>query len=279
MINMKTVLITGSASGIGKETALLFANKGWNTIATVKNPDNSEELTAIQNIHVYQMDVRDKQSIESCINRVIQKFGKIDVIVNNAGIYTINPLEVTPDETIKNIINTNISGVINVTKALLPHFRENKAGIVINISSIAGRATFPFQSVYHTSKWAIEGFSEGLYYELEPLNIKVKIVEPGVVKTNIYNSVMQLKLDDYPQEYHQNFKNGHSSLMNNLKKGYEPILDAQTIYKAVTDNKNKLRYTTDAQTRFALLLNSVLPLSIFRKIINKTSRISLAQYK
>jgi len=276
---MKTVLITGSASGIGKETALLFANKGWNTIATVKNPDNSEELTAIQNIHVYQMDVRDKQSIESCINRVIQKFGKIDVIVNNAGIYTINPLEVTPDETIKNIINTNISGVINVTKALLPHFRENKAGIVINISSIAGRATFPFQSVYHTSKWAIEGFSEGLYYELEPLNIKVKIVEPGVVKTNIYNSVMQLKLDDYPQEYHQNFKNGHSSLMNNLKKGYEPILDAQTIYKAVTDNKNKLRYTTDAQTRFALLLNSVLPLSIFRKIINKTSRISLAQYK
>lgn len=277
MINMKTVLITGSANGIGKETALLFAKKGWNVIATVRSFENSEELRDKQNIHLYQMDVRDKQSIKECISQVIQQFGKIDVIINNAGIYTINPLEVTSDETIENIIDTNIHGVINVTKALLPHFRKNKAGIIINISSIAGRATFPYQSVYHTSKWAIEGFSEGLYYELEPLNIKVKVVEPGVVKTNIYNSVMDYSLENYPTEYQDNFKKGHSSLMNNLTKGYEPELDAQTIYRAVTDNKNKFRYTTDMQTKFALFLYSILPLSLFRKMICKLSGLRLTE--
>jgi len=273
-MNMKTVLITGSANGIGKETALLFASKGWNVIATVRNPENTQELRDKQNIHLFQMDVRDKQSIKGCISQVILQFEKIDVIINNAGIYTINPLEVTPDETIENIIDTNICGVINVTKALLPHFRKNKAGIIVNISSIAGRATFPYQSVYHTSKWAVEGFSEGLYYELEPLNIKVKVVEPGVVKTNIYNSVMDYSWDDYPTEYRDNFQKGHSSLMSNLTRGYEPKLDAQTIYKAVTDNKNKFRYKTDFQTKFALFLYSILPLSLFRRVMSKLSGLS-----
>lgn len=276
---MKTVLITGSANGIGKETALLFAKKGWKVIATVRNLNNCEELKNKQNIHLYQMDVRNKPSIEDCIYKAINQFDKIDALINNAGIYTINPLEVTSDEIIENIIDTNICGVINVTKALLPHFRENRNGLIVNISSIAGRATFPFQSVYHTSKWAIEGFSEGLYYELEPLNIKVKVIEPGVVKTNIYNSVMNYSLDNYPTEYHDNFNKGYFSLMNNLKKGYEAELDAQTIYRAVTDNKNRLRYTTDNQTKLALLLHSLLPLSVFRKIISKISGISLAQYK
>ena len=268
---MKTILITGASSGIGKETAILFAKKGWNVVATMRNPEHLLLFTDIKNIATYVLDVKDKSSVKSCIKQVAQDFGKIDVIVNNAGIYTTNPLELTPDKTIDDIIETNIKGVLYTTKIILEHFRENKSGIIVNVSSIAGRVTFPFQSIYHTSKWAIEGFSESLYYELKPLNIKVKIVEPGMVKTSIYNSVLNFPFEKYPDEYRTNFKKWHNFLMKSYKNGYLPELDAKTIYKAVNSNNSKLRYTSDFTTKTVFFLRSLFPLSGFQNIINKQS--------
>lgn len=269
MTNMKTILITGASSGIGKETAILFAEKGWNVAATMRSKQKLSMFADNKNIRTYLLEVKDKDSVASCIGQVIQDYGKIDAIVNNAGIYTINPLEVTPDEIIDDVVDTNIKGVLYTTKAILAHFRENKSGIIVNISSIAGRATFPFQSVYHTSKWAVEGLSESLYYELEPLGIRVKVVEPGVVKTNLYESVSNLPIDQYPNEYQSSFGKGHDSLTKNLKNGYSPKLDAKTVYKAVNSKSARLRYTSDSTTQFALFLRWLLPLAVFRAIIWK----------
>lgn len=266
---MKTVIITGASSGIGKATAILFGEKGWNVIATMRNSNHFSQFSDNKNIKTYLLDIKDKESIESCIKQVIQDVGKIDVIINNAGIYTTNPLESTPGEMIEGIINTNIKGVLYTTQTIIKHFRENKSGMIVNVSSIAGRVTFPFQSVYHTSKWAIEGFSESLYYELKPLNIQVKIVEPGMVKTNLYNTVSDIPFERYPDEYKIGFINWHSYLMKNYKNGYAPELDAKTIYKAVNDKSSKLRYTSDFSTKSVFFLRSLFPLSIFQGIIKK----------
>ena len=266
---MKTILITGTSSGIGKETAILFAKRGWRVAATMRNPKDFSIFADIKNITTYLLDVKDRNSVKLRIEQIVQDFGKIDVVVNNAGIYTTNPLELSCDETIDDVVETNIKGVLYVTKAVLKHFRKNKSGIIVNVSSIAGRITFPFQSIYHTSKWAIEGFSESLHYELKPLNIKVKVVEPGMVKTNIYDSVLNIHFEKYPNEYQDNFKKWHRYLMKNYENGYSPKLDANTIYKAVNSSSSKLRYTSDFTTKLALFLRVLFPLSLFQKLVYK----------
>lgn len=270
---MKTILITGAASGIGKATAILFSENGWNVVAAMRNIEKCPELSERRNIKALYLDVKDRKSIDYCIEQTISDFGKIDAVVNNAGIYITDPLELSSDEDIENLVRTNIIGTISVTKAILKHFRENKAGVIVNVSSIAGRVTFPFQSVYHTSKWAIEGMSESLLYELKPLNIKVKIIEPGMVKTHLYQSVLNKLADEYPISYKSNFKQWHSYLMHNFKNGYSPILDAKTIYKAVNDNSFKLRYRSDFTTRMVLSIRSFLGLTLFQSIIKKQSNL------
>jgi NADP-dependent 3-hydroxy acid dehydrogenase YdfG len=267
---MKTIIITGASSGIGKETVLLFAQKGWNVAATMKNTEHLSMFTNHKNIVTYLMDVKSNESVKTSIRQAIEDFGRIDAMVNNAGIYTTNPLEQTSDAIINDIVETNIKGVLWTTKAILEHFRKNKSGIIVNVSSIAGRVTFPFQSIYHTSKWAIEGFSESLYYELKPLNIKVKVVEPGMVKTNLYNSVLDFAVEQYPIEYQSYFKKWHNYLMKNYENGYFPGLDAKTIYKAVNSHSSKLRYTSDFTTKAVFALRSLFPLSVFQNIINST---------
>ena len=268
---MKTVFITGTSSGIGRETAKLFHKNGWNVIATMRTTIKEMELNKLENVKVLQCDVTNHDSIRTAINDGISAFCKIDVLVNNAGIYTTNPLEKVSDETITAVVETNIKGTLFMTKAIIEHFRENKSGTIVNISSIAGRVTFPFQSIYHTSKWAIEGFSESLYYELKQLNIRVKIVEPGMVKTNIYNSVMAFPIEQYPNEYQTIFKKWHNYLLKNYNNGYSPRLDAETIYRAVNNRSSKLRYTSDFTTKMVFFLRSIFPLSVFQNIIKAIS--------
>ncbi|HEY1406910.1 MAG TPA: SDR family oxidoreductase [Spirochaetota bacterium] len=270
---MKTILITGTSSGIGRETALLFHKMGWNVAASMRSPGNETTLKNIDNVRCYRIDVTDRDSIATGIHNVIKDFGGIDVLVNNAGIYATNPIEMISDESIRNIIDTNIIGTINMTKMILPVFRKQKSGMIVNISSIAGKATFPYQTIYHGTKWAIEGISESLAYELKDINIRIKVVEPGMVKTNLYETVKNISPDNYPSDYAKSFGNWHRFLMTSFAKGYDPCRDAKTIYTAVTDNKSKLRYTTDSDTRMLLFLKSILPLSVFSHLIRKASKI------
>jgi NADP-dependent 3-hydroxy acid dehydrogenase YdfG len=269
---MKTVFITGASSGIGKAAAFLFQKQGWNVAATMRNPDKETGLNGLKNVRCYSIDVTDVDSIQKGITSAINDFGAVDVLVNNAGVYTTKPLEMVSEKDINHLINTNIIGTVNAIKMILPYFRSRSGGKIINISSVAGKSTFPFQSLYHGTKWAIEGISEGLYYELKNLNIQIKVVEPGMVKTNLYDAVKNLAFDDYPAEYHSSFRSWHNYLIESFQKGYGPDVTAKTIYKAALDNKCRLRYASGLDTKLIFFLRTLLPFTMYRRLVQILSR-------
>ncbi|MRT92886.1 SDR family oxidoreductase [Ancylomarina sp. 16SWW S1-10-2] len=238
----KTILITGASSGIGKETAKYFHEKGWNVIATMRTPEKEDELTKLDNVLVSKLDVTDLESINNAISGGIEKFGKIDALVNNAGYAAYGPLEAFPREKIIRQFNTNVIGVLDVTRAILPHFRANKDGVIVNISSMGGKMTFPLGSLYHGTKFAIEGISESLHFELEPIGIKVKIVEPGVIATDFGGRSFDFNNDPSMEEYQGTVDKLIKFQEHFLDAASEPIVVAEQIYAATTDGTNKIRY-------------------------------------
>ncbi|WP_426484348.1 SDR family oxidoreductase [Flavobacterium sp. 2] len=238
----KTILITGASSGIGKETAKLFQAKGWNVIATMRNPENETELTQLNNILVTKLDVLDLFSIENAIKEGITKFGKIDVLLNNAGYGAYGTLESFSREKIVRQFNTNVIGLLDVTKALLGHFRENKNGTIINISSIGGKMTFPLGALYHGTKFAVEGISESLSYEVEQFGGKVKIIEPGAIATDFAGRSFDFSNDENFSEYQNMVGKVMEALPALFDTASPASLVAEVIYEAATDGTNKLRY-------------------------------------
>lgn len=265
---MKTIFITGASSGIGRQTVKHFHKKSWNVIAAMRRPEKETEFSSYENISVVQCDVTDPNSVKQAVNAALEKFGNIDVLVNNAGVYDTKPLELATDTEIANVIDTNIKGVITCIQAVLPHFREKRDGVIINVSSIAGFAAFPFQTIYHASKWAVEGLSESLYYELKEFNIKVKLVEPGMVKTDLYNQILDTA-KNLPSEYKNNFSKWHNYLARLIQDGPAPEDCAQTIFKAASDDKWKTRYRSGKDARLLAVLHTLLPLPVFRFIVRK----------
>jgi len=232
---MKTVFITGSSSGIGRETARLFHQMGWNVIATMRYPDTEKELANLKNVKVLRCDVTAPDSIKAAVQEAISAFGSIDVLVNNAGYYILGAVEAATHKQIKQQIDTNLLGLIRVTKEIIPHFRKQKSGTIINISSIAGVITIPLQTMYHATKWGVEGFSEALQYELRPFNIRVKIIEPGVINTNFLSRSMTLVQDKALVEYDSYAQKVIENVFKNGEKGSTPDVVAKTIYKAATE--------------------------------------------
>ena len=237
----KTILITGASSGIGKATAKYFNEKGWNVVATMRTPDKEEELTKLDNMLVTRLDVTDSASITDAVKAGIEKFGKVDVLLNNAGYGAYGPLEVFPMENIRRQFDTNVIGLLETTKAVIPHFRENKNGTIINISSIGGKMTFPLGSLYHGTKFAVEGISEALHFEMEKIGVKVKIVEPGVIATDFGGRSFDFTNDESIAEYQGlvEMMGGMQELANNASA---PSVVAEVIYEAATDENGKLRY-------------------------------------
>src|SRR6476660_5893902 len=185
----KVAIVTGSATGIGYETATHLARNGFHTYASMRNLAKADEVTKIVKsenlrLRVIQLDVTDDTSINKAIDTVINESGKVDVLVNNAGYGLVGSIEDMSIEELKAQYETNVFGVFRVTKAVLPHMRKQHGGSIINISSIAGRIALPLYSAYVSTKFAIEGLSESMAYELEPFGIKVAIIEPGAIKTN-----------------------------------------------------------------------------------------------
>ncbi len=175
----KTVLITGTSSGFGKLTAKKFQLEGWNVIATMRSPEKETELTQLDNVLVTRLDVTDADSITDAVVKGLERFGKIDVLVNNAGYVVAGVTEEISEENARRQFDVNVFGVLNVMQAVLPHFRANKSGTIVNFSSIGGKITTPFMAIYQSSKFAIEGLTEAMQYELDRLNIKLKLIEPG----------------------------------------------------------------------------------------------------
>lgn len=198
---MNTILITGASSGIGRATALRFQSEGWNVIATMRDPAAGADLAALDNVLVTRLDVTDGSSIAAAVEEGIDRFGRIEVLLNNAGYGAYGPLEAFSTDRIRRQFDTNVIGLLEITKAVLPHMRANRAGTIVNISSIGGQITFPLGTLYHGTKFAVEGLSEALHYELEPLGIRVRIVEPGMIKTDFGGRSFDFAMDDNLTDY------------------------------------------------------------------------------
>ena len=239
----KTILITGASSGIGKVTANLFQDRGWNVIATMRNPEAEDALTKLDNVLVIRLDVVDRPSIVAAVDAGIKTFGRIDVLLNNAGYGAYGPLEATPMEKIRRQFDTNVIGLLEVTKAVLPHFRANRDGVIVNISSIGGKMTFPLGTLYHGSKFAVEGLSEALSYEMEAIGVRVKIVEPGMIATDFGGRSLDISNDETMTEYQDFVQKIFTGFGAAAASASPPGVVADVIYEAVTDGTARLRYT------------------------------------
>jgi NADP-dependent 3-hydroxy acid dehydrogenase YdfG len=242
MANSKTVLITGASSGIGKATAIYFQQQGWNVIATMRKPADGVDLQALDNLLVLPLDVTQPVSIHQATLAGIERFKSIDVLVNNAGFGAYGPLEATTIETIRLQFDTNVIGLLETTKALLPHFRASHSGVIINISSIGGKVTFPFGTLYHGTKFAVEGISESLAYEMHTIGVKVKIVEPGAIKTDFATRSFAFSNDESMIEYQDLVKGMMTAIEPMMANGADPSVVAEVIFKAATDGSDQLRY-------------------------------------
>lgn len=239
-----SIVITGASSGIGKATAKFFHEKGWNVVATMRNPEKEQDLKEDATLKIVRLDVQDKASITEAIRISLSYFSKIDVWLNNAGYGAYGPVEAGSEEEIRKQYDVNFFGVIDCIKAVLPHFKSNKSGLFINITSVGGLMTLPLFGVYNSSKFALEGLSEGMWFDLQPMGIKVKMIEPGGIKTDFAGrSLNAFDLANFP-EYNQYNKTVMDKFSDPafVKNFGTPEMVASVIYTAATDGKTTLRY-------------------------------------
>lgn len=248
----QTILITGASSGIGKTTARMFQERGWNVVATMRSPEKETELSALENVLVTRLDVTDAASIDSAIAEAVARFGSIDVLLNNAGYGAYGPLEAFPMDRIARQFDTNVIGLLAVTKAMLPHFRERKSGTIINISSIGGQITFPLGTLYHGTKFAVEGLSESLHYELAAFGVRVKIVEPGMVRTDFGGRSFDFVNDETMTEYQGTVQSLFGTFQSVGATASEPEVISEVIWNAATDGTDTLRYRAGADAEAIL---------------------------
>jgi NAD(P)-dependent dehydrogenase (short-subunit alcohol dehydrogenase family) len=237
-------LITGASSGIGKATAEAFADRGWNVVATMRNPEAGADLALRDNVLVVRLDVSDPQSVRSAIDAGIARFGGIDTLINNAGFSLLGSFEELYPTRGREMFETNVFGLMDVTLAVLPHFRARRAGTIVNIGSLAGRFAFPLGTLYDATKYALEGFSESLAYELSPLGIGVKLIEPGLVKTRMTEAFqIDVPESDAIPDYAA-FSAHTLGLFHSMMTGEIPSAEtvAGRIFDAVTDGTDRLRY-------------------------------------
>ncbi len=267
----KTVLITGSSSGIGRATAVYFQKQGWNVVATMRTPSKEKELTKLKNILCTELDVTRAETIQSAVKEALAKFGSLDAVVNNAGYGLLGPFESTTREQIERQFNTNVFGVMEVIREVLPHFRAQKNGVIVNVASVGGRMTFPLYSLYHATKFAIEGFSESLQYELLPFNIRIKIIEPGLVRTDFFDRSADRTTSADSDPYHQTLEKAKTYMDRQVTtaQGSLPEVIARRIYKAATDGSHQLRYAAGRDASVLLPLRKFTPDFMFNGMVRR----------
>lgn len=237
----KSIFITGASSGIGMETAMLFANKGWQVFATMRHSKNVHNFDEMENVVTYPLDVTDNVQIEKVVNDIDQKYGAVDVVVNNAGYGLLGPFETNTRDEIKQQFDVNLFGMMDVTRAWLPSMRAQHKRVIINLSSLAGLVPFSVLSMYTITKFAVEIFTETVGEEVAPFGIQMKVVEPGPTNTNFNGRSMKegsIHIQDYDQMIADYKKNSGSFA------GGTPDIIANLIYEAATDGKKQLHYAT-----------------------------------
>jgi NAD(P)-dependent dehydrogenase (short-subunit alcohol dehydrogenase family) len=254
-------LVTGSSSGIGFETALLLARAGFHTYASMRNLEKSKNITEIANteklpLQVVQLDVNDDRSVKDAIDKIVAEENKrIDVLVNNAGYGLFSPIEDIAIDQLKEQFETNFFGVVRVTKEVLPIMRKQRKGTIVNVSSVGGRVGAPLNSAYIASKFALEGLSESMRYELKEFGINIVIIEPGVIKTNFMENI---KSADARSEY--------ADLIERALKGFGKMMDsnsssppklvAEAILNAITSKEPEIRYVVGEDAKSIMKLRN-----------------------
>ena len=263
----KTAFITGASRGIGLATTIKFFNQGWNVIATMRNPTIKSNLLDDKRVLLAEVDVLNNESIEQALKLGNQKFGSIDVVVNNAGFGSSGPLEATSVENIEKQYQVNVIGTLLVVRAALPYFRKQGRGTVCNISSMGGIVCFPFGALYNGSKFAIEGISEALQYELREIGCRIKIIEPGATSTDFATSSFVLNNDETLREYQELVHKLLSFFESKGKESQSPELVAETIFKAATDDQDQLRYVVGSDAEFLIAQRNKLNDLDFREFL------------
>lgn len=263
----KTVLITGASSGIGRETAVYFASKGWNIVATMRRPEKRKVDFAGHSVDTRHLDVLDKKSVRDAVAYTVKKYGRIDVLVNNAGYAVRGVFEASTPEEVKKQYDTNVIGLLDVCREALPVLRRQKGGTIVNLASIGGKISFPLYTLYNSTKWAVEGFSEGLRYELMPFNIRVKVIEPGMIKTDFYERSMVLSKKKGLTAYDAFVKRSLDKMGVFERINSHPRVIAKLIYRAAKSSSRRLRYYGGSNAHLLLALRRVLPERFFLFII------------
>ena len=258
---MQTVLITGSSSGIGQATAQLFAARGWKVAATARNPAALAPLAGA-NVLTLRLDVTEEASIAAAVAATTDRFGSLDVLVNNAGYGLFGPLEGTSAEQLEAQFRTNVFGVVALIQQVVPLMRQRRSGTIITLSSTGGRVASPFAAAYHASKYALEGLCESLRFELKPQGIRVKLVEPGHVKTGFTRSLTWATHSAY-EPYLSHWR---AQVERSEKRAPGCAAVAQVIFKAATDQSWRLRYT--AQAGPLLALHAAMPDALWSTLLS-----------
>ncbi len=262
----QTVFITGSSTGIGRDTAQHFHAKGWNVVATMRTPSKSADWAKDSDrMQVLRLDVTVPDTITAARDAAVARFGRIDVVVNNAGYGLVGPFEASTHEQVARQIETNVYGVMHVCRAIVPHFREQRAGILINVASVGGRVTFPIYSVYNATKWAVEGFSESLQHELLAFGVRVKIIEPGPIKTDFYDRSMDVMSKPGLTAYDTYVRRVMAIMQKAGATAPGGGLVAKVIYRAATDGSHRLRYS--ANSALLLTARKLLPDRVFNFLV------------
>jgi NAD(P)-dependent dehydrogenase (short-subunit alcohol dehydrogenase family) len=272
--NKQIALITGSNSGIGLETSIYLARRGYTVWATMRNLEKAHELKIIQTeklpIEIAQLDVCDEVSVKNAVEKILNKSKRIDVLINNAGYGLRGAIEeVSLDEWEKQF-ETNFFGAIRVTQAVLPQMRTQKSGTIVNISSVLGRFAIPFSGPYTASKFALEGFSETLRYELAPWNIRVLLIEPGFIATKFQENAQLSQAAQHADSPYSPFQQASGRrLQRNIYRAAPPEAVAATIYRAITHPTPKLRHAVGRDARLILPLRRFLPAGLFERILKR----------
>ena len=259
----KVVLVTGASSGIGKAVATYLQQKGYFVYGTSRNPKNQENFT----FKLIALDVLKNESITAAVNQIINEKGRLDVLVNNAGMGITGSIEDTPTNEMKSVFDTNLFGAIDVMKAVLPQMRKQNSGTIVNITSIAGYMGLPFRSLYSASKGALELITEGVSMEVKGFGINVVSIAPGDFATNIaagrYHTPV-FENSAYKEDYENNLK----IIDADVDGGKDPVEMAKVIYK-ITNTKNpKIHYKVgNTLEKFSIVLKRILPDRIYEKIL------------
>lgn len=262
----KVVLITGASSGIGKACAELLVSQGHIVYGTSRKAKKSE----LENFHFLECEVTNSASIDACIAQILEEQKRLDVVMNNAGVGIVGALELTTQEEFDFQMKTNFEGMFNVCSAIIPIFREQRSGTIINVSSVGGVMGLPFQGLYSASKFAIEGYSEALRLELHSFKINVVLIQPGDFNTGFTGSRMVSEATQNHKDYKDQFATTLKLIEDNENSGSDPIKIARLIGKIVSKNKTGFRYPVgNIIERLSIFVKRIVPGRFYQWILRQ----------